>query len=84
MESRLKNRNMISIGKAQDCMSCIMYEYHSHLIPQKIENGRQKHWDDILTKACNICNGCNNYHSNNGQRLTDHFIEKLALKLKEV
>jgi hypothetical protein len=74
------------IPETKSCQSCIMYEYHSYQLPERIITKRQKHWDAVLTKACNTC--CPNEHSNhhdiNEHKPNDEFVENLELKLRRI
>ena len=65
----------------RDCMNSVMYEYHSHLLPEKIRTEKQKRWDRVLTAACNTCDGYSNHHDKNVFVLDDAFVEGLRMKL---
>lgn len=93
MGGKLKNKVVVGVvmsakkqSTLKDCSTCVMYEYHSYLLPEKIITERQKHWDEILTKACNNCTvkDYRNYHSMNDCELNDEFVEKLELKLRRI
>jgi len=66
---------------ARGCMGGVMYEYHSHLLPERIRNEKQRRWDRVLTEACNTCDNYSNYHDKNRFVLDDAFIETLRMKL---
>ena len=65
----------------RDCMNGVMYEYHSHLLPEKIRTEKQRRWDRVLTAACNTCNNYSNYHDKNRFVLDDVFVESLRIKM---
>jgi len=65
----------------RDCMNSVMYEYHSHLLPEKIRTEKQKRWDRVLTEACNNCDGYSNHHDKNRFVLDDAFVESLRIKM---
>jgi len=62
-------------------MNSVMYEYHSHLLPEKIRTEKQKRWDRVLTVACNNCEDYSNYHGKDAFVLDDAFVETLRMKL---
>jgi hypothetical protein len=65
----------------RDCMNGVMYEYHSHLLPEKVRGEKQKRWDRVLTAACNSCNDYSNYHTKGSFVLDDAFVESLRMKM---
>ena len=67
--------------KERECMNGVMYEYHSHLLPERIRTEKQRRWDRVLTAACNTCNNYSNYHDKNRFVLDDAFVEKLRIKM---
>ncbi|MDI6916581.1 MAG: hypothetical protein QMC80_02145 [Thermoplasmatales archaeon] len=64
-----------------NCMNDVMYEYHSHLLPEKIRSEKQRRWDKVLTEACNTCKDYSNYHDKNSFVLDDAFVEGLRIKM---
>jgi len=67
--------------KERECMNGVMYEYHSHLLPERIRTEKQRRWDRVLTAACNNCNNYSNYHDKNRFVLDDVFVETLRIKM---
>lgn len=67
--------------KKKDCMGCVIYDYHSHLLPEKITTERERFWDKVLTLACNTCKDYSNWHSRKKYVLNDFFVQKIGLKL---
>ena len=65
----------------RDCMKDVIYEYHSHLLPERIRTEKQKRWDRVLTAACNTCKDYSNYHDKNRFVLDDVFVETLRIKM---
>ena len=67
--------------KERECMNGVMYEYHSHLLPERIRTEKQRRWDRVLTAACNTCKDYSNYLDKNRFVLDDVFVETLRIKM---
>ncbi|MDI6708911.1 MAG: hypothetical protein QME47_07510 [Candidatus Thermoplasmatota archaeon] len=69
-------------NKDRDCGSCIMYEYHTYLLPEKINMKKEKDWDRVHTSTCNTCNDYSNWHNKEKYPLNDELIMLLKRELK--
>ncbi|MEW6070750.1 MAG: hypothetical protein AB1485_09050 [Candidatus Thermoplasmatota archaeon] len=68
-----------------DCASCLIYDYHTYNLPEKITTQAQKYKDTVLTIACNTCTNCSNYIPNNpGAKVNERFLKSLEMKFKVV
>lgn len=72
---------MVPQTEKKKCMDCVIYDYHSRLLPEKIVTERQRFWDKVLTLACSTCRDYSNYHSKQKHRLNDFFVQKLGMKM---
>lgn len=66
----------------KDCMTCVMYEYHTYQPPKRIVSEKQRELDEVLTAMCNLCSSYSNWHDKEKYKLNDYTINKFKLKLK--
>lgn len=67
-----------------DCANCLIYDYQTYSLPERITTREEKYKDTVLGIACRTCINCSNHVKNNPQRsLDERFIRKLELELRK-